>query len=114
MRLVMSLTKKISSFLRGTLYALRSLVGIRPKEGGFDYSAPAAAIWVFIVGIPVGMLLFGSETFMVSIWFTIVLGMLILMNLDDTVQMISNFISYGVDGVIVDKVVEMYEEPANV
>lgn len=114
MRVVKFITKKISAFLRGTLYALRSLLGIRPKEGGLDYSAPAAAIWVFVIGIPVGMLVFGSEAFMVSVWFAVVLGMLVLMNLDDTVQMISNFASYGVDGVIDDQVVEMYEETANV
>lgn len=112
MRIILKVAKKISAFLRGTLYTLRSLVGIRPKEGGLDYSAPAAAIWVFVIGIPVGMLIFGSETFIVSIWFFIVLGMLVLMNLDDTVQMISNFMDYGVDGVVVDHVVEMYEEPS--
>jgi len=114
MKVISFIAKKTSAFLRGVLYSLRSLLGIKPSKDGLDYSAPAAAIWVFVIGIPVGMLLFGNEAFMVSVWFLIVLGMLILMNLDDTVQMISNFFSYGVDGVVKEKVVDMYEEPANV
>ena len=87
---------KISNFFRGSLHIIGTLTGVKWK-GEWSAEGTFIAGWIFIVGIPVGMLLI-SPSFPITGWLLIVLTVLMITNLDDALVMMSNYLTYGVNG----------------
>lgn len=76
------------------------LLGVRrvsPEK--LDGSRLVTAGWVFMLGIPMGLVLLGTQ-FPISTWLVIVLGLLAIVNLDDALLLTSQFAEHGVDGEI--------------
>ncbi len=94
---IKSLVKYISNFFRGFTHVVGSLLGIKWR-GEWDPQGIILAGWVFLIGTPVGMLIIGAETFSIGMWLTLVVLILMLANMDDALTMMSNYLTYGVDG----------------
>lgn len=88
--------EKISNFFRGSIHVVGTLIGVR-WIGEWSIEGLFIAGWIFTIGIPVGILIFGT-TFPVMGWLAIVLITLMITNLDDALVMMSNYLMYGVNG----------------
>ena len=97
MAMFKNLIKRISNGFRGTIHVIGSLFGVKWK-GEWCAQGLITTGWVFLIGIPIGMLLVGAEIFSVSLWLGFVLLALMIVNIDDSLNMMSNYITYGVDG----------------
>jgi hypothetical protein len=80
-----------------------TLIGIKWK-GKWTHDSLIAAGWTFLIGLPLGVLLFGS-LFSLELWLFIIIFILMLANLDDALIQTCNFLQYGVDGEV-----EPYEQ----
>jgi len=88
-------TNKVSNYIQSIILVAGRLVGIqRINPDKADSSKLVTAGWIFILGIPVGLILLGPE-FPMLIWLSIVLGLLMLVNLDDSLILMSNIINNG-------------------
>ena len=92
-----SLTQRISNFFRGATHVVGSLIGVKWR-GEWCAGGLITSGWVFLIGAPVGMLFFGAEIFSLTLWMCIVLSVLMIVNMDDALNMMSNYLTYGVDG----------------
>jgi len=101
--------KRITNFFRGTLHIVGTLIGVKWR-GEWGAEGLVLAGWIFLVGIPVGILFLGPMTFSINTWLAITLIILMITNMDDALIMMNNYITYGVNG----EVVERYEEAVNV
>ena len=101
------LLTKFCNFCRGAIRVAGTLIGIKWK-GTWCFDSLIIAGWVFVLGLPVGMLLFG-QTFSLGVWATLILLIMLIVNIDDALVQMSNFLTYGVDGVIDDGEVAPYE-----
>ena len=99
------LITKISNFFRGACHVIGTLLGIK-WIGEWRAGGLLMASWIFIAGIPVGLLLIGPGTFSISAWLAAVLLVLMIVNIDDALLMMSNYLTYGVNG----EIVEPYEK----
>ena len=90
------IAQKLSNFFRGSLHIIGSLVGVKWR-GEWSAEGLVIAGWTFTVGIPVGMLLFGTS-FPVIGWLLAIITVLMIVNLDDALVMMSNYLTYGIDG----------------
>jgi hypothetical protein len=90
------ITEKIGTTFRGCLYICGTLIGVKWK-GQWDYESLAITAWIFLLGLPIGTMMLGSA-FSLSTWFLGVLICLMLVNIDDALIQMSNYIMFGVDG----------------
>ena len=90
------LIEKISNFFRGSLHVIGTLFGIKWK-GKWMADGLFIAGWIFVVGIPVGMLFIGPW-FSIFGWMIMIMLLLIITNIDDALVMMSNYLTYGVNG----------------
>ena len=77
----------ISGFVKSFIKIIARLFGI--KELGnhrYDSSQLSSAIWIFILGIPVGLFFIGLE-FPILIWLSIIFGLLAIVNLDEALML---------------------------
>jgi hypothetical protein len=95
------LLDRISEATRGIVTIIGRLFGIKEKGGLVDSSRFLTAGWVFLLGVPVGLILFGTA-FPISIWFSSVIGILMLANLDEALILLSSYLGYWMDGVIME------------
>jgi len=95
--------KKISNFLRGTVKVIGTLIGVK-WTSKWNYDSLAIAGWVFILGFPFGVIALG-QSFSLFVWLAIVATTLMLINIDDALLQMTNYLTYGVDGEV-----EAYEE----
>jgi hypothetical protein len=90
---------KASAFTRGTLRVIGTLIGVKWK-GEWTAEGLCIAGWIFMLGIPAGMLILGAS-FSLELWLMIILMILIITNLDDALLQMHNYLTYGVDGEVV-------------
>ena len=63
------------------------LLGIKQLDDGrFDTTRLVTAIWVFLFGVPIGLVIAGAE-FPVLGWFTVVIAFLIFANFDHSIDL---------------------------
>jgi len=105
MSYIRNLISRTCDFFRGTLHVVGTLIGIK-WTGEWGAQGLVIAGWTFLIGIPVGMLLLGPTTFSLAGWLFTVLTVLMITNMDDALIMMSNYLTYGVDGEVTDP----YEE----
>jgi len=98
-RFLRNIARKVSDFFRGTVRIVGSLFGVK-WHGEWVYDSLLMAGWIFLLGLPLGALLFSAEMFSIGLWLTIVLTVLMIVNMDDALLLMSNYLSYGVDGVV--------------
>jgi len=80
-----------------------TLVGVKWK-GKWTAEPLIISGWIFLFGVPVGVLVAGSY-FSLGVWLATVLMVLMIVNIDDALLQMSNYATYGVDGEV-----ETYEE----
>jgi len=92
------ITNRISNFGKGTLKVIARLFGVEEdhRENRYNSYGLQSAIWIFAIGTPIGMLLFGGASFSMSIWLGIVFGTLAVVNLDETLVLAGRFLRFGV------------------
>ena len=73
---------RLCETLKNILYILGELVGCRiSKDGSLNCDRIIMAGFIFIIGVPIGMLFFG-EMFTAPLWGTVVLVILAAANMD--------------------------------
>lgn len=88
MRHLTKIFNKIPKVLRSLCCLFKTALGIKDNgDGTEDYRSLTFAGWIFLLGIPTGTLLFGVIS--AEIWFLIVLGLLIMANIDSTIKVFS-------------------------
>ena len=87
-------TSKLSGFIRGVLDVGARLFGIRQTEDGYDSSQLSSAVWIFAIGIPVGLFLAGMN-FPITIWAAVVFGTLAIVNLDEALVLTASYTEKG-------------------
>ena len=97
MRFLKKATSYIANMFRGTVWVIGTLLGVKWR-GEWGAEGLIIAGWIFFLGIPAGMLLFGPTTFHIGIWLLTVLLILMITNVDDALVQMSNYLTYGVDG----------------
>jgi hypothetical protein len=99
-RLLRKLVRKCSNFTRGVLLVFGRLLGIK-RDGPhrYDTGQLTTAAWIFFLGIPIGLILTGTE-FPLWIWAAIVLGVLAISNADPAMMLVARIAEDGVDGVV--------------
>ena len=88
--------RRISNFFRGAAHIAGTLVGVKWK-GEWTYEGLVIAGWIFLLGVPFGILVAGPA-FSLLAWLISVLIVLMIINLDDALVMMSNYLTYGIDG----------------
>ena len=66
--------------IQNILNTIEKLIGIRDLNGTKNYESLINTIWVFVAGIPIGLILFTNQ-FNITIWLAIVSGTLIIKNI---------------------------------
>ena len=77
------------------------LHGLGVKKLGlnyWNYEGFLLAVWVFVLGLPVGALLFGTG-FFVSLWVAIVFALLLIVNFDEAMNVLYKIRKYGITNV---------------
>lgn len=97
MNIIKRITSYISNTVRGTIWVLGTLIGVKWK-GEWGAEGLIMAGWIFLFGIPAGMLLLGPSTFHAGLWLLAVLLILMITNVDDALVQMSNYLTHGVDG----------------
>lgn len=81
----MLILRKISSFLKKLGKLFKIGLGIRDNgDGTEDYQALYFTFWIYLIGLPISMMIFGGS-YPLS-WLLISFGILILSNTDDIVK----------------------------
>lgn len=94
------LARKVSNFARGAVIVIGTLFGVKKvEEDKFNSTGLATAGWVFMLGIPVGLVLLGPQFPMLT-WLALVMCVLMLVNLDDALLLTAKFAEDGVDGLV--------------
>ena len=97
---ITKLIQKVSNGTKGFILILGRLFGIehitadRFKGGSF-----ITAIWIFMLGIPLGLMFFGGQFPMFG-WLIVVMGLLMLTNLDNALTLTASFAERGVNNTI--------------
>jgi len=92
------LLKKISSFFYGATIVTARLFGVREiSPGKFEAGRLYSAAWAFLIGLPLGLILIGTE-FSIIIWAAIILASLLIINLDESLLLMVYYIENGTTG----------------
>jgi len=94
--MVNSLITRVCNFFRASIRVIGTLFGAK-WHGQWNYESSTIAGWIFFLGVPFGALILG-EAFSLAVWLAIVLITLFIINIDDALLQMSNYITYGVDG----------------
>jgi len=79
----------IKTKVKNIFLVIGRLLGIKVGASGLDYTQGTTSFWITALGIPLGFLLFGAG-FSISIWIAINLCLLMTINLDASLLLMSN------------------------
>jgi hypothetical protein len=84
-QLVQETIEFISNFFKKTIKFSGNLIGIKCIEERIDYNQLLTAGWIFIIGMPIGLIIFGSQ-FSIPVWLFIITIGLILYNIEHIIK----------------------------
>jgi hypothetical protein len=83
------LSQKISERFQRFVTIVARLIGLKRTPEGWDTKQVIIGGWLFLAGLPIGLMLFGNY-FSLFIWLGVVLAGLTIANLDDTLLLIAS------------------------
>jgi hypothetical protein len=85
----------LSHITKSTIKVLARLFGIKEiRDKEYDSSQFSSAVWIFVIGIPVGLFIVGTD-FPILIWMSIVFGLLAVVNLDEALMLTAIYAEHG-------------------
>ena len=95
---------KVSNLIRSTIIIGGTLLGLRydKERKRWQYSQLESAGWIFLLGLPIGLVVFG-ELFSIIIWALMVFIILAISNIDTVIAVIPELYKYGPDGEVIEK-----------
>jgi hypothetical protein len=83
------ISQKISEKFRRFVTVVARLIGLKRIPGGWDTKQIVIGGWLFLAGLPIGLLTFGNY-FSLFIWLGIVIAGLTIANLDDALLLVTD------------------------